>query len=217
MGGGGWGGGTHFATLNKRVSHGHVCDGTTIRACDPRPHNSCCFHLQRSLLMGYVFVTMLVYRKFFPSCAWRAYVVETLRKIYPQGAGTRPPCDFVHVLNALFQAVQRRSQFRLSSALGKADEEKTLVSSHLRRQIESSSMHLKRPSPYEGQCLLTPTLPVPPPLPNPDIRGTRPTDALGWSGPSRRPGDRTASPPLDARSPAPRTTGGRAGRAAHGS
>jgi hypothetical protein len=30
------------------------------------------FHVQRSLLMGDVFVTMLAYRKFFPTCAWRA-------------------------------------------------------------------------------------------------------------------------------------------------
>jgi hypothetical protein len=29
-------------------------------------------HIQRSLLMGDVFATMLDYRKFFPNCAWRA-------------------------------------------------------------------------------------------------------------------------------------------------
>jgi hypothetical protein len=35
-------------------------------------HNPLFSQIQRSLLMGDVFVTMLAYRKFFPNCAWRA-------------------------------------------------------------------------------------------------------------------------------------------------
>jgi hypothetical protein len=51
---------------------------TTVRASDRILHNRLFFHIQRSLLMGDVFVAMLAYRKFSPNCAWRAMLVNKM-------------------------------------------------------------------------------------------------------------------------------------------
>jgi hypothetical protein len=59
-----------------------VKDGdTTVRASDRILHNLLFFHVQRSLRMGDVFVTMLAYRKFVPNCAWRAEMAEGCRRL----------------------------------------------------------------------------------------------------------------------------------------
>jgi hypothetical protein len=61
--------------------------------------------------MGDVFVTMLAYRKFFPNCAWRAYVVDTLYvdliERYAQAEGV----ELKDVVNLAFHEFFERRQY----------------------------------------------------------------------------------------------------------
>jgi hypothetical protein len=65
----GTGGGVWHFILRYRLSHGVALAYRDPILQLPIMHNLLFSQIQRSLLMGDVFVTMLAYRKFFPNCA----------------------------------------------------------------------------------------------------------------------------------------------------